>query len=319
MKQQMVIGIDIGGTNTVVGLVNKDGECTENISFSTKQGNSFEDYFTIFVKNISDLITKNKDVEIIGFGIGAPNANYYTGIVENAPNLNWHGTIKLKQIVEQAFKVPTYITNDANAAAIGEMLFGGAKNMKEFVVITLGTGLGSGFVTNGNVLYGYSGFAGELGHTTVVKDGRQCGCGRKGCLETYVSATGITRTMIELLENKTVESELRNYNINEITSKHIFDAAKNGDKLAIEAFEFTGEMLGLSLANMVAITSPEAIFLFGGLAQSGDFIFKPTIKSFNENLLTCFTGTVKILESGLKGNMTAVLGSAALCWNELNK
>lgn len=319
MKKEIVIGVDIGGTNTVIGLIDKGGNCLEDISFPTKQGNSFDEYFDEFVNQINLLLTKTSNIKLIGFGIGAPNANYYSGCVENAPNLNWKGKINLKKLISEKFNIPVFITNDANAAAIGEMIFGAAKEMKEFLVVTLGTGLGSGFVTNGNVLYGHSGFAGELGHTIVIKDGRQCGCGRKGCLETYVSATGIVKTMVEILNNSSEKSELRKLKLEEITSKHIYDAAKTEDKLAIEAFNYTGEILGLSLANTVAITSPEAIFLFGGLAQSGDFILKPTIESFDKNLLSGFKGTVKILKSGLTGSMTAVLGSAALCWKELTE
>jgi glucokinase len=222
-------------------------------------------------------------------------------------------------MLKRWYKVPVVLTNDANAAALGEMMFGAAKGMKDFIVITLGTGLGSGIVANGNLIYGHDGFAGEIGHTRVYPDGRQCGCGRKGCLERYASATGICITMQEILSNSKVTSELRDIDSDKLTSKNIYDAAKRGDKLALEAFEKTGYYLGLQLADSVAYTSPEAIILFGGLAAAGDLIFKPTKKYLEENLLGIFKNKVKLIPSGLTKGNTAILGAAALIWNELQK
>ena len=254
--------------------------------------------------------------ELKGIGIGAPNGNYYNGTIEFAPNLRWRGVIRMVDLVKQHYDTLVVLTNDANAAAIGEMMYGGAKGMRDFIVITLGTGLGSGIVVNGELVYGHDGFAGEIGHTIVDPNGRQCGCGRRGCLETYASASGIKRTVFELLADSNTASELRAVNFNDLTAAMLTEAATRGDKLALEAFERTGKILGLKLADAVAHTSPEAIFLFGGLAHAGEFIFEPTQRHMEANMLNIYKNKVKLLPSGLKNNV-AVLGASALVWKEL--
>jgi glucokinase len=258
---------------------------------------------------------------LIGLGLGAPNANYYTGNIEFAVNLLWTGVLPIAQKLKEHFAgLPVVITNDANAAAIGEMVYGGAKGMADFVVVTLGTGLGSGIVAGGELLYGHDGFAGELGHIIVTPDGRECGCGRKGCLETYASASGIIRTVYKLLADHRGDSELKSISFNELSADMITKAAINRDPIAIEAFAHTGRLLGLALANMITITSPEAIFLFGGLAKAGKYIFDPVKEHMEENLLKFWKGKVKLLPSGLNDETNAaVLGSAALAWKEIKK
>ncbi|MDR0737509.1 MAG: ROK family protein, partial [Prevotellaceae bacterium] len=263
----------------------------------------------------------SENYELIGLGLGAPNANYYTGNIEFAVNLLWTGVLPIAQKLKEHFAgLPVVITNDANAAAIGEMVYGGAKGMADFVVVTLGTGLGSGIVAGGELLYGHDGFAGELGHIIVTPDGRECGCGRKGCLETYASASGIIRTVYKLLADHRGDSELKSISFNELSADMITKAAINRDPIAIEAFAHTGRLLGLALANMITITSPEAIFLFGGLAKAGKYIFDPVKEHMEENLLKFWKGKVKLLPSGLNDETNAaVLGSAALAWKEIKK
>jgi glucokinase len=256
----------------------------------------------------------DRTIAVKGIGIGAPNGNYYTGSIEFAPNLAWKGVIPLAEMLDKRMKLPVVLTNDANAAAIGEMLYGAAKGMTNFIVITLGTGLGSGIVVNGELLYGHDGFAGELGHTIVDPEGRTCGCGRKGCLETYASATGIVRTVIEMLDKVDKPSILRKANTNKLQSKDVFLAAQQGDQLALDAFEYTGKILGLKLADAIAFSSPEAIILFGGLAKAGDYIFTPTKKYMEHFLLAIYKNKVKLLPSLLKKENSAVLGAAALVW-----
>ncbi len=317
--RQITIGIDIGGTNSVIGVVDKQGTVICHESVLTANYNTAE----LFVDECAKVITKllktiPEKSELIGIGIGAPNGNYYKGTIEFAPNLKWKGIIEFVNLFKSHFDVPTFLTNDANAAALGELIYGGAKGMKDFIVITLGTGLGSGFVVNGNLVYGHDGFAGELGHTIVFPDtGRQCGCGRKGCLETYCSATGIVRTVIELLEESDEDSELRAYKKEKITSKLIAEAAQRGDVLANSAFDYTAKILGMKLADTVAITSPEAIFLFGGLAQSGDLILKPTKNYMEKYMLPIFKNKVKLLHSSLEGASAAILGASALVLSEV--
>ncbi|MEI7812110.1 MAG: ROK family protein [Ignavibacteria bacterium] len=318
-KTDVTLGIDIGGTNTVFGFVDKDGNCVAESAIDTNSQEKapllFERLHTAIDKLYSTISDK---YNFIGIGIGAPNANYYKGTVEQPPNLNW-GTVNVLDILKEYYDLPSAITNDANATAIGEMQFGAAKELKNFVVITLGTGLGSGIVVNGELLYGADGFAGEVGHTVYDPNGRQCGCGRRGCLETYASASGIKRTVYELLCNSTAESKLRDVSFNDITSKMIYDAAMDGDKIALQAFDFTGRVLGLKLADTVAHLSPEAIILFGGLANAGKLIFDPTQKYMEENMLNIFKHKVKLLPSPLIEGNTAVLGASALIWNELAK
>jgi glucokinase len=261
-----------------------------------------------------------REYALRGVGIGAPNANYYRGTVENPPNLNWKGVVDVSALVRKYYDLPVAVTNDANAAALGEMLYGAAKGMKNFIVITLGTGLGSGIVSGGELVYGADGFAGEIGHTIVDPQGRECGCGQRGHLETYASATGICRTVSELISVRRGESELRSIAPRDLTSRMIAGAADRGDEIAKEAFEITGRILGMKLADSVAHLSPEAIILFGGMAAAGALIFDPTKRSLEEHLLPIYRNKVKLLPSGLKEGDTAVLGASALIWNEiLNK
>lgn len=312
MKQKLAVGIDIGGTNTVFGFVDAFGKILFKEAIPTKDFSIPEDLVDAVEGHIRKLFSKElTDYEFAGIGIGAPNGNFFKGTIEFPANLKWKGIIPLAKLMEDRLKVKTVLTNDANAAAIGEMMFGGAKGMKDFIFITLGTGLGSGIVVNGEMVYGHDGFAGEIGHVIMFPDGRQCGCGRKGCLETYCSATGITKTYSDLLQNK---YEITNLQGTVASAKHIYDKAVLGTPAALEAFNYTGEILGLALANSVAYTSPEAIFLFGGLALSGDYIFKPTIASFEKNLLSIYKNKIKILPSQLKENEAAILGAASLIW-----
>lgn len=318
-KVDVTLGIDIGGTNTVFGFVDKEGNCLLESSIPTHSNEKAEKLFERLCPAINECFTKiSGESNFIGIGIGAPNANYYKGTVEQPPNLNW-GTVNVLDLVKKYFDIPAAITNDANAAAIGEMQFGAAKGMKDFIVITLGTGLGSGIVVNGSLVYGHDGFAGEIGHTIYDPNGRLCGCGRQGCLETYASASGIRRTVYELICDTTLESELRSVSFNDLTAKMIYDAAKNGDKLALEAFEFTGKVLGIKLADAAVHTSPEAIILFGGLAASGDLIFEPTKRYMEQYMLNIFRNKIKLIPSALTKGNTAVLGASALIWNELEK
>lgn len=317
--KEVVLGIDIGGTNTKFGIVDREGNILDSKSISTAVHGTIESYLEALSSNIDQVIANSKEEIVLkGIGIGAPNGNYYKGTIEFAPNLNWKGKIKFVELFQEYYEIPMAITNDANAAAIGEMTFGAAKGMKDFIVITLGTGLGSGIVVNGKLVYGHDGFAGELGHTLVSVFGRHCGCGRKGCLETYVSATGIKRTIYKLLADHNGKSELIDINFHDLTAEMITKAAKKDDPIALEAFEYTARILGMKLADAVAHTSPEAIFLLGGLTKAEDYIFKPTKRHFEDNLLNIYKGKVKLLPSGLKGSNAAVLGAAALIMGEIN-
>jgi len=315
--KEVVIGIDIGGTFTKFGFTDIEGEIFAEGKIPSDKHSDIK----LFIKELKSAILEEKkdDFNIKGIGIGAPNGNYYNGTIEFAPNLLWKGVINLTQLFSAEFNLPTAVTNDANAAAMGEMIYGGARELNDFIMITLGTGLGSGLVSNGKMIYGHDGFAGEMGHVTVDPDGRKCNCGKRGCLETYVSVTGIERTVFELLGRETEPSELRKYSFNELDAIMISNAAANGDKLAKKAFEKTGQILGLKLADAVAHTSPEAIFLFGGLAGAGDLILKPTRKYFEKYLLPVYRGRTTIQMSALQGKNIAVLGAAALMWNELKK
>ncbi|MBN2486553.1 MAG: ROK family protein [Bacteroidales bacterium] len=319
--RDVVLGIDIGGTFTKFGIVDKNGNCLKENFTSTDKYTDFDVYLEHLHTEIEELINSaGSDIKIKGIGVGAPNGNYYKGTIEHAPNLNWKGIVPFVEKFKEYFPgMPIVLTNDANAAAIGEMIYGGAKGMKNFIVITLGTGLGSGIVVNGDIVYGHDGFAGELGHFNVRQKGRECGCGKFGCLETYASATGIKRTVFKLLADKADKSELRSISFNDMTSKIIWEAAKKGDQIAIEAFEITGEILGTKLADAVACTSPEAIFIFGGLAKAGNLIFNPTLKAMEENLFPIYKGKVKLLPSQLQETNAAVLGASALAWKELEK
>ena len=319
-KIEGTLGIDIGGTNTVFGFVSRSGSILAESSMTTNASEPADLYVARLYVKIKEMLDKVGDtVDLKGIGIGAPNANYYKGTVEYPPNLKWDGVTELVKMFQQYYTIPVAITNDANAAAIGEMKFGAAKGMKNFIVIALGTGLGSGIVVDGKIVYGHDGFAGELGHVIVDVNGRMCGCGRRGCLETYVSAGGICRTVFELLAERKDESDLRKVSFNQLTSKMISEAALRGDAIALAAFEETGRILGLKLADAVTHTSPEAIILFGGLSAAGELLFNPTQRYMEEYMLNIFKNKVKLLPSGLREGNTAVLGASALMWNELEK
>ena len=319
MTNEHVIGIDIGGTNTSFGLVDRDGNCKLKGSISTAKHQTIDSFLTDLHNEISKAISTDKEnYNIVGVGIGAPNGNYFSGSIEFAPNLQWEGIVPVVDVFKKFYNLPIALTNDANAAAIGEAVYGGAKEMQNFVVVTLGTGLGSGFVIDGKVLYGHDGFAGELGHTIIDPTGRECGCGRRGCLETYVSATGIKRTALEMLNFKKYESSLAQYNEIELASHHIAEAAAAGDQLALDCFEFTGRILGRRLADTVAFVSPEAIFLFGGLSNAGQLIFEPTKRYMESYMLNIFQNKVKLLPSALPEDNAALLGASALIWRDMD-
>lgn len=305
------IGVDIGGTNTDIGLVNGEGKCIAGSRISTSQYGDPGPYVDHLAEAILELMQINGIKEITGVGIGVPNGNYYTGRIDNAVNLNFKGEVNLRDMIREKINVPVVVTNDANAAAFGELVYGGAKEMKDFIMITLGTGVGSGIVVNGKLVYGHDGYAGELGHVIIYPGGRSCNCGRKGCLEQYTSSGGIKKTFIELMKKKYGENFVPE-DENSISSKYIAALALNGDEIARKTFRITGEILGVALANAVAYTSPEAIFLMGGPVKAGDLLLKPIQKSFEENLLFIYKNKVKIILSHLNENEAAILGAAAL-------
>lgn len=315
------MGIDIGGQSTKLGVVDARGNILYQSVISSLQ-TELSAYIDDLTTAIKDLIKLSEnDGEIKGIGIGAPNGNYYKGTIELAPNLKWsydeNGkpmVIFFAKMIKDIVNIPVAITNDANAAAVGEMTYGIAKGMKDFIMITLGTGVGSGIVINGNIVYGHDGFAGELGHTNIIRDGRQCNCGLKGCLETYTSAIGVSRTAREFLATSKKHSTLRNLDPEKITSKDIYDAARKGDKLAIEIFHYTGKLMGQAFANFVAFSAPEAIILFGGLARAKEFLTESILDSMNENLLGIWKGKIQLLYSTLKDSDAAILGASALAW-----
>ena len=315
MEKPYVVGMDMGGTNTVFGIVDARGNVVSKSAIKTGTHTDVNLYINDVYTELIKLIDAVGGVsKIKGIGVGAPNGNYYTGNIELAPNLPWKGIIPFAKLMSEKFGIPAALTNDANAAAVGEMTYGAALGMKNFIMITLGTGVGSGIVIDGKVVYGHDGFAGELGHVTVIKNGRKCGCGRLGCLETYASASGVARTAREILETTKKDSLLRNIPIDDITSKDVFDAAVDGDVVAKEIFQFTGEILGESFSNFVPFSAPEAIVLFGGLAKAGDMILKPIVESMEKNQLDLWKGKVKVIFSDLKEADAAVLGASALAW-----
>lgn len=317
MSKPYVIGIDIGGTNTVFGIVDARGVVIASGSIKTRKHADIHAYIDELYQETMRLLEANDAVgKIHGIGIGAPNANYYNGVIEEGINLPWPTPIPLAQLVSAKFGVPVAITNDANAAAIGEMTYGAARGLKDFIMITLGTGVGSGIVINGQLVYGHDGFAGELGHTIMKRNnGRICGCGRTGCLEAYCSATGVARTAREFLESRKDEpSVLREIAIEDITSKDVYDAAMAGDKIAKDVFEFTGELLGEAFADFTVFSSPKAIILFGGLAKSGELLLRPLREAMEKNMMPIFRGKVKVMLSELKEADAAVLGASALGW-----
>lgn len=306
----------MGGTNTAFGIVDARGTVIASSSIKTGKHSKIEDYIDELYQELHRLIVANDaEGKINGIGIGAPNANYFTGVIEDGVNLPWPTPIPLADLITKKFGIPCLITNDANAAAIGEMTYGAARGLKDFIMITLGTGVGSGIVVNGQMVYGHDGFAGELGHVIMKRNnGRVCGCGRTGCLEAYCSATGVARTAREFLEIRNDESLLRDYDIESITSKDVYDCAVKGDKLAIDIFNYTGTILGEALADFVTFSSPEAFVIFGGLTKSGDYIMNPIREAFDKNIMKVFKGKVKILISELKESDAAVLGASALGW-----
>lgn len=312
------IGIDIGGTNTCFGLVNENAEIIFQREIKTKKFPEIEDYLTELVKQIKDLISHCPEPEnILGVGIGAPNGNYYKGTIELAPNLPFKGIIPIKNMLEmlllnEGWNLKVTITNDANAAGIGEMIYGAAKGVNDFIMITLGTGVGSAIVSNGKMIYGHDGFAGEVGHTIVEIDGRECGCGRKGCLETYSSATGIRRTALSLLKQENSPSILREIEEKDINGYTICKAARKNDALALKCIDLTARMLAIGVANAVAVTSPKKIIFSGGLSKAGDLLLTPFKAYLEENLYPVFRGKIEVELSALEENNTAILGAAAL-------
>jgi len=316
MEKPYVIGIDMGGTNTVFGVVDARGHVIARSSIKTQQYPEINGYIDALHEEMMKIIDSVGGIETIrGIGAGVPDGNYYTGNIEFAPNLPWKGVVPFAQLLSDKFGVPARITNDANAAAMGEMTYGAARGMKNFIMITLGTGVGSGIVIDGKVVYGHDGFAGELGHTTAVRhNGRPCGCGKYGCLEAYASATGVARTAKEIISTTTQDTLLRKLDIDHITSKDVYDAAVEGDKVAIEIFNTTGRYLGEKFADFIAFSAPEAIIMFGGLTKAGDFLMKPVREAMDANVLTHWKGKVKLLFSDLKEADAAVLGASALAW-----
>ena len=316
MEKPYVVGIDIGGTNTVFGVVDARGTILYSGSIKTGKYTEIDDYVAALANGLMSVIDQAGGTEMIkGIGVGAPNGNFFNGCIEFAPNLPWKHKVPLAQLISEKVGVPVALTNDANAASICEMTYGAARGMKDFIVITLGTGVGSGIVIGGNLVYGHDGFAGELGHVIMRRNnGRPCGCGRQGCLEAYASATGVARTAREFLEIRKDDSLLRELDPDQITSKDVYDAAMKDDALAKEIFEFTGNILGEAFADFVAFSSPEAIILFGGLTKAGDLIMNPIKHAMDKNMLNIFAGKTKLLFSQLKESDAAVLGASALGW-----
>jgi glucokinase len=315
LSNEIAIGIDIGGTNTKYGLVNHRGEITVKGDMPTDIHTDIESFIDALYDTLEPLIEEAGPGNVKGIGIGAPNGNYYKGTIEYAPNLHWKGVIPVTEMVTKKFGLPSSLTNDANAAAVGEMMYGAARGMRDFIIITLGTGVGSGIVANGQLILGHDGFAGELGHTTIIPGGRKhWGTDLLGSLEAYCSATGIAITALELLEKTDEESLLRNYAPEEMDAKRVHDCAIQGDAIAIEAYRYTGEILGEALANFIMFSSPEAIILFGGVIKAGDLLMKPTKEHMEKNLLPIFQNKVKLIFSELKEADAAILGASALVW-----
>lgn len=311
---EIALGVDIGGTNTVYGLCDTNGNISYETSFPTT---NFDTPETLVEAIHIDLLEKNLIDSILGIGIGAPNGNYYSGNIEFAPNLSWKGVVPIAQLFERKFDLPTLLTNDANAAAIGEMIYGNARDLTHFVSITLGTGLGSGIIIDGNLVYGHDGFAGEYGHIQVIPDGRSCGCGRNGCLETYASATGVVRSITELTSANKVSSVL--IERDDVKAHDVFNAAEKGDAFALEIIDFTAKTLGKALADFTCFSSPQAYLLFGGIAQNGEK-FAAQVKNHMEDfMLSIFKNKVEIRISSLHDTNAAVLGAASLVWNERKK
>jgi glucokinase len=318
MLKKYAVGIDIGGTTAKFGIVDRNGKILEQDRVPSNEHAVVEDFIDDMYAKLMPMIDRVGGIDnFVGIGMGAPNGNFYTGTIEYAPNLKWKGIIPIADLIEKKFKLTTRLTNDANAAAVGEMMYGCTKDIKHFITITLGTGVGSGIVIDGKILLGYDGFAGELGHTIIRPGGRMHkSTGMRGSLESYASATGVRETAIEMLTTQPdTESLLRNYRINELTSETVYDCAMQGDNIANKIFEFTGQILGESLANFVMFSSPEAIILFGGLTKAGNLLINPTRKHMEANLLPIYQNKVKLLFSELKEADAAILGASALVWN----
>ena len=312
-----VIGLDMGGTNSVFGIVDQRGNIIAQTAISTKDYPDVNDYVAASVKALQPALDVVGGIDNIrGMGIGAPNGNFYNGTIERAANLIWQGEVPICDLFEEALGVPVRVTNDANAAALGEMTYGVARGMKNFIMITLGTGVGSGIVVDGRLVYGSDGFAGELGHVVIdyTEDGRTCGCGRKGCLETYCSATGVARTAREFLSKSNDPSPLRDIDPEKITSYDVFQAAEKGDKIALDIFEYTGTLLGRTCADFATFNTPEAFVFFGGLARAGEYLMEPLRRAYDKHVLKIFKLKAKLLVSTLKGAEAAVLGASALGW-----
>ncbi|MGI8584743.1 MAG: ROK family protein [Chitinophagaceae bacterium] len=315
ISNELAIGIDIGGTNTKYGVVNHRGEILQQGELRTDQYPKIELFIDALYNILEPVINSVKKTNIHGIGIGAPNGNYYNGTIEYAPNLQWRGIIPLAKMISNRFGLPAALTNDANAAAVGEMIYGAARGMKDFIMITLGTGVGSGIVANGQLILGHDGFAGELGHTIIVPGGRlHEGTGMRGSLEVYASATGVAKTAVEMLEENMNEKSLLRNTSDKITSKTVYECAMKGDSIAKSVYDFTGKILGEALANFVMFSSPEAIILFGGLTRAGDMIINPTREHMEKNLLPIFQNKVKLIFSELKESDAAILGASALVW-----
>ncbi len=315
--EHVVVGIDVGGTTTTMGAVTRTGAIHWRGTFGTQSEGGFTAYMKKLCQTIEELKAK-VDAEIVGIGVGAPAGNYRYGTIQ-AANLNWGGKVNFVEALTQYYNLPIVLDNDANATAIGEMHFGAAKSFRHFILITLGTGLGSGIIHNGELVYGWDGLAGELGHICVDRQGRDCACGRKGCLETYVSANGLKRTVFELLARRTIQSSLREFSYRDLSAHHISNAALSGDKIALEAFQITGHLLGLKLADAVAHTSPEAIVLFGGLVNAGALLFEPASRSLKEHMLFLYNPGMPLLPSALPQADAAILGAAALAWQKMKQ
>ena len=316
MEKPYVLGLDMGGTNSVLGVVDARGHVLARTSIKTQAFPDINDYVDALYVEAVKIVEPLGGFEMFrGIGAGVPNGNYYTGMIEGAMNLPWPH-VPFAKLMSERFGIPCTITNDANAAAMGEMTYGAARGMKNFIMITLGTGVGSGIVIDGKVVYGHDGFAGELGHTTAVRgaNARPCNCGKKGCLETYCSATGVARTAKEIISSTTQKTILRDLDIDTITYYDVFKAAEQGDEVAKQIFDFTGTMLGQSLADFIAFSAPEAIILFGGLTKSGHWIMDPIVKAMNDNVLSLWKDKVKVMFSDLKEADAAVLGASALAW-----
>jgi glucokinase len=318
MSTKITIGIDIGGTNTKIGVVHPEGKILASSRISTSNYPKINDFVAAVATEIKSLLIQAGEVELTAIGIGAPNGNYLKGTIEHAPNLAWKGIVPLCDLLKKHFPVPVVLTNDANAAALGEMIYGGARGMNNFIILTLGTGLGSGIVINGELVYGKTGFAGEMGHITMEPFGRECGCGREGCLETYVSATGLVRTVQELFAERRDPSPLRKIPFEDLTALMVAEAADEGDQVALAAFEQTAEMLATAICNAAAFCSPEAVFLFGGLAKSGDLLLDPLNRFVDENIMGYYRRSFKILLSHLSEADAAILGASALAVKALH-